>query len=308
MEKYKTLVLDSFEEDFFRRLRKYSNIVKADSIRGLEESLKEVDILVVRSNSRVDKALIDDMPKLKLVITATHGEDHIDKEYLKKRGIIYHNAPVQTLSVAQGAIAAILALSTRLVEGDRAMKKGKWRKSELVGSSVFNKKLGIIGYGRIGREVAKLALCLGMTVCVYDPYVEAKNLNVELFGLDGLLNQSDVVTIHLPLTQETKGLIGKKEFEKMKKEAYFINLSRGGIVDEEALLEALKAGRIRGCALDVYSETPPFKNETLRELIQLENVIATPHSIAQTEEAIRDKGNKVIEIVEEFCEGQRRGP
>ena len=305
MERYKILVLDNFEEYFFKDLREYADVIKAASITGLEDSLQEIDILVVRSNSKVDKELVDKMPRMKLVITATHGEDHIDKVYLKEKNIDYYNAPVQTFYVAQGAIAAMLALNTRLVEGDRSMKNGKWRKNDLVGSSLFNKNLGIIGYGRIGKEVAKLALSFGMKVCAYDPYVKTADANVTLCGLDELLKESDIVSIHLPLTDETKGLIGKKEFEMMKKGAFFVNLSRGGIVDEKALLEALKTGRLKGCALDVYSEEPPFKKIVLQELIKLENVIATPHSIAQTEEAIRDKGNRVIEIIEKFYEKQK---
>ena len=297
---HRILVLDNFDEEFFNQLGKYGHIIKADSAKGLETDLAGIDILVVRSNTRVDGELGDKMPKLKLVITATHGEDHIDREYLKRKRVSYYNAPVQTSYVAQGTMAVILALYTRLVEGDMSMKKGEWRKKDMVGSSIFDKTLGVIGYGRIGKEVTRLALSLGMKVCVHDPYVEIEKDKVIPLGLEELLEQSDVVSIHVPLTIDTQNLIGKKEIEKMKDGAYLVNVSRGGIVDEEALLEALRTKKLRGCALDVYSEMPPFKNRVLWELIQLNNVIATPHSIAQTEEAIRDKGNAVLRMIEEY--------
>ena len=299
MDGQKILVLDNFDAEFFTQVRKYGHVIKADSTNGLDTDLAEVDVLVVRSNTRVDRELGDRMPKLRLVITATHGEDHIDREYLKKKRISYYNAPVQTSYVAQGTIAVILALYTRLVEGDMSMKKGEWRKKDIVGSSIFGKALGVIGYGRIGKEVTRLALCLGMKVLVHDPYVKAKDDSVRFLRLEELLKQSDVVSIHVPLTRETQNLIGKEEIANMKTGAYLVNVSRGGIVDENALLEALNEKKLRGCALDVYSEMPP-KNETLRKLIQLNNVIATPHSVAQTEEAIRDKGNAVLEIIKEF--------
>ena len=302
MDVHNILVLDNFEDKFFKQLRKFGNVTKADNTNGLETHLTDIDILVVRSNTRVDKELGDKMPKLKLVITATHSEDHIDKEYLRQKRISYHNAPVQTSYVAQGAIAVIFALHTRLVEGDSSMKKGEWRKKDIVGSSIFNKTLGVIGYGRIGREVTRLALSLGMKVCVYDPYVKGNEAKVAFLGLEELLKQSDVVSIHIPLTSETRNLIGKEEVEKMKDGAYLVNVSRGGIVDEKAVLEALMTKKLRGCALDVYSEMPPFKNEILCQLIQLDSVIATPHSIAQTEEAIRDKGNAVLEIIKEYVD------
>ncbi len=298
---YKILVLDNFDEEFFSQLQLYGYVVKAESTDGLETELTDVDVLVVRSNTLVCRELVERMPKLKVVITATHGEDHIDKECLRERKISYYNAPVQTSYVAQGAIAVILALHTRLVEGDASMKRGEWRKKDLVGCSIFGKKLGVIGYGRIGREVARLASSLGMNVLVYDPYAQKRDGDVTFLELNRLLEQSDVVSVHTPLTEETRNLIGKREIEMMKDGAFLINISRGGIVDEDALLEALKSKKLRGCALDVYSEMPPFNNETLRELIQLSNVIATPHSIAQTEEAIREKGKAVLKILREFA-------
>ncbi|MEM2094167.1 MAG: NAD(P)-dependent oxidoreductase, partial [Candidatus Bathyarchaeia archaeon] len=244
MSRFKILVLDNFDEVFFKELKEYGQIIKADSIEGLETELVDVEILVVRSNTKVDVNLVDRMPKLRVVITATHGEDHIDRECLRKRKISYYNAPVQTMYVAQGAIAAILALHTRLVEGDASMKRGMWRKKDLIGYSIFGKALGIIGYGRIGREVARLALALGMKVCVYDPYVQNIDSNVVFLRLDELLRQSDVVSVHTPLTDDTRNLIGKKEIDMMKDGAFLINISRGGIVDEKALLEALKSGKL----------------------------------------------------------------
>jgi D-3-phosphoglycerate dehydrogenase len=295
--KPKVLVLDSFDEEFFKQIKNYCEIVD-------ETRESEVEILIVRSNTRVDRELLTRLPKLRLVITATHGEDHIDKQALAERGIPYRNAPVQSYDVAQGVMAYIFAFATNMLNADRLMKKGEWRKRELVGFRIEGKVLGIIGYGRIGREVARQALANGMKVIVYekDPKMRRENSLPVVFvdRLEDLLSKSDIITIHVPLTDETKGMIGERELNMVKDGAYLINTARGGIIDEEALLKALEKGKLAGAALDVFQHQPPLINNLSGELAQHEKVIASPHSIAQTKEALRQKGEAVLKIIREY--------
>ncbi|MDW8033391.1 MAG: NAD(P)-dependent oxidoreductase [Nitrososphaerota archaeon] len=297
MSRPKVLVLDSFDEDFFKQLQNYCEIV--DETRG-----EEAEIIIVRSSTRVDSALLSRLPKLRLVITATHGEDHIDKQALAERGIPYRTAPVQSYDVAQGVMAYIFAFATNMVNADRLMKKGEWKKKELVGFRIEGKVLGIIGYGRIGKEVARQALANGMKVIVYEKDPKARKENslpvVFLDRLEELLSKSDIITIHVPLTDETRGMIGRRELNMVKDGAYMINTARGGVVDEEALLEALEKGKLAGAALDVFQHQPPLANNTSSELASHEKVIASPHSIAQTREALRQKGESVLKIIKEY--------
>jgi D-3-phosphoglycerate dehydrogenase len=296
MSEPKIVVVDDFRKEFLDKLKKFGKVVKLTDITGYNQ-LDDVNILVVRSKTKVGKDLVDRMPSLKSVITATHGTDHVAVDYLKMKSIEFCNVAAQCYDVAQGVLAYILAKATNLVDADRSIKKGEWKKKELKGFRIKGKTLGVIGCGGIGREVVKMASALEMNVIVYDPYVDMSDLNV---SLDELLETSDFITVHIPLTEKTRGLIGKNEIKKMKTGAYIINTARGGIVDEEALLSALNEGIISGAALDVYKYQPPFKNEVSHKLIMNERVMASPHSIGQTSEAVDEKGEGVIEIICNF--------
>ena len=296
MNKHKILVADNYDKDFFDELAKCGEVVKATNIDD-DVELGDVTILVVRSKTRVNEKLVDRMRNLKCVISATHGRDHVRVDCLKEKGIKFYNVPVQSYDVSQGVMAYILAQSTNLVGGDRSMKRGEWKKKELRGFRIKGKTLGIIGYGRIGKEVARMASALEMNVVAYDPYIKENEFAVTL---DELLEMSDFVTIHVPLTKETKSMIGKNEISKMKDGAYLINTARGWVVDEGALLDALREGKLGGAALDVYGHHPPFENEVSDRLIKDEKVIATPHSIGQTIEAIEEKGEGVIKIIKDY--------
>lgn len=293
MNKHKVLVADDYSKKFFDEIAKYGEVVKIPDIDD-NTRLDDVTILVIRSKTKVNEKLVERMPNLKCVISATHGVDHVNVGYLKKKRIQFYNIPVQSYDVAQGVMAYILAHSANLVEGDRSMKRGEWKKKELKGCRIKGKTLGIIGYGKIGKEVAKMASALGMNVVVYDPYIKNNKFAV---ALDTLLEKSDFITINIPLTEETRGMIGRNEISKMKKGAYLINTARGGIIDEKALLDALNQGKLGGVALDVYERQPPFENEMSNKLIRHEKVIATPHSIGQTIEAVEEKGEGVIKII-----------
>lgn len=302
MQTHKILVCDNFGEEFLNELTKFGIVIQANDI-DYSLPLDEFTILVVRSKTKVNKELIDIMRSLECVITATHGIDHIDLGYLEEKGIKFFNIPVQSYDVAQGVIAYLLAYVTNLVEGDRSMKRGIWKKKSLIGCRIKGKTLGIIGCGKIGREVAQLGFALRMKVIACDPCLSDDKIVV--VSLEELLKKSDFITIHTPLTEETSHLIGRKEIAKMKDGAYLVNTARGGIIDEEALLEAVRSGKI-GAALDVYEyESPPFSNEVSNNLVKSEKVIATPHSIGQTIEAIEEKGKGVLKAVKDYIAASR---
>ena len=294
MRSHTILVCDNFGQEFLDRLSKFGKVFQSSDI-DYSLPLDKVTILVVRSKTKVNKDLVDVMTRLECVITATHGTDHIDMNYLDLKTIKFYNVPAQSYDVAQGVIAYILAHCTNLVEGDRSMKRGEWKKTSLIGCRISGKVLGIIGCGKIGKEVARLGTALGMNVIVSDPCIQGAE--VTLVSLDELLRTSDFITANCPLTNATKDLIGKAEIEKMKDGVFLVNTARGGIINEEALLTAVCSGKV-GAALDVFSTKTPFDDKVLSSLIKHDRVIATPHSIGQSHEAIDEKGEGVIKAIE----------
>jgi D-3-phosphoglycerate dehydrogenase len=288
VKKYSVLVLAKFRREFYNRL-------KDDDFRIYHEIPKSpemIDILVVRSKIMVNRDLVCQLPNLKCVITATHGKDHVDECYLLEKGIKFYTVPVQSEDIAQGVMGYIFTHATRLIEGNRSMKQYQWNKKKIIGVRIRSKTLGIIGYGTIGRYVEKLAHTLKMKVIIYDPYV--KEITTSLLQL---LEASDYITIHVPLNGETRHMIGEREINRMKDGAYLINTARGGIIDEKALLKALQEGKLAGAGLDVYEQKIPFQDDITKQLIKHPKVIATPHSIGQTIEALQEKGERVIKII-----------
>ena len=237
----------------------------------------DYDVLIVRSATKVKGELLDKAKKLKVIGRAGEGLDNVDYEKAKAMGITLVNTPhVSYMSVAELTIGYVLALARRIVQGTMSLREGKWEKEELIGSEVNGKTLGVIGCGYIGKAVERLAIALGMKVlpveeCAYDRFVP----------IGEMLPQADFITIHVPLTPHTLHMISAKEFGLMKKGAMLIDCSRGGVVDQEALYQALTSGKIAGAALDVFEEEPPRDSK----LLGLGNVIATPHMGAQTYEA-----------------------
>ncbi|MEA3305450.1 MAG: phosphoglycerate dehydrogenase [Candidatus Omnitrophota bacterium] len=261
----------------------------------LKELIKDYDALIIRSATKVTAAIISKAEKLKIVGRAGVGLDNVDINAASKKGIIVMNAPAgNTISTAEHTMSLILALSRNIAQANISIREGKWERKKFMGSELYNKTLGVIGLGRIGAEVAKRALSFKMKVLAYDPYFseeKSKKLEVELTDFKTLLKQADYITLHTPMTGETRHLIGKEEFRLMKQGARIINCARGGIIDEEALNEALESSRIAGAAIDVYEKEPPTDNP----LIKRPNVIATPHLGASTEEA---QVNVAIDIAE----------
>jgi D-3-phosphoglycerate dehydrogenase len=243
----------------------------------LPKIIADYDVLIVRSATKVRGELLDNAKNLKVIGRAGEGLDNVDFEKAKTLGIALVNTPhVSYMSVAELTIGHLLALARGIVQGTVGLRAGKWEKENLIGTEVDGKTLGIIGCGYIGKTVERLAMALGMNVlpveeCVYDRFVP----------LAEMLPQADFITIHVPLTPHTKHMISTKEFNLMKDGVMLIDCSRGGVVDQEALYQALLSGKVKGAAVDVFEEEPP-KNS---KLLTLNNVIATPHIGAQTHEA-----------------------
>ena len=298
----KVLVSDPIAEEGVQKLREAGFVV--DERPGLppEELLQiiaDYDGLIVRSATKVTRQVIEHGVNLKAIGRAGIGLDNIDLEAARERGIKVLNTPGATsISVAELTIGHMLALARHIPQATASLKAGRWEKKKLMGTELYGKTLGIIGLGRIGREVAKRALALGMDLIAYDPYIKeesVRELGVKLLPLDDLLAHADYITIHVPLTPETHHLLGEREFAKMRDGVRIVNCARGGVVDERALYQALVSGKVAGAALDVFEEEPPKDNP----LLQLENVIATPHLGASTVEGQRRAG---VEIAEKMIE------
>jgi len=252
----------------------------------LLEVIQDADGLVIRSNTRVTQEVVDAAKKLKVVGRAGTGLDNVDIAACNKRGIVVMNTPGgNTNSAAEHSIAMIMALSRHIPQATASMKSGKWEKKRFSGQEVAGKTLGIIGIGRIGSIVSQLAQGLKMQVVAFDPHIRpemAEKFGVELTDLDNVLARADYISIHSPLTSETKGFVNAKLFNKMKDGVMVLNCARGGIINEQDLYEAMKSGKVAGAALDVFETEPTGKEHPL---FSLDNFICTPHLGASTIEA-----------------------
>ena len=295
----KILVCDPISEDAIKKLRSLGHNVDVKSGMSSDElknTVPDYECMIVRSATKVRKEIIDAATNLKLIIRGGVGIDNIDVEYAKSKGIEVRNTPAaSSISVAELTIAHMLALIRYIPRGTRSLKENKWEKKKLKGRELYGKTLGIIGIGRIGREVAKRALCFGMNVIVYDPYIkEVEGLDLKFVDFNETITNADFITIHTPLTEETHHLLSDKEFAKMKEGVYIINCARGGIIDEDALYRAINSGKVAGAAFDVFEKEPPEGNK----LLTLDNFIATPHIGASTSEAQDRIGEEIIKIIE----------
>ncbi len=265
---------------------------------------QEYDAVVVRSNVKVKP--VGGGSRLRVVVRAGSGLDNIAVEELERLGVKVYSTPDSvTESVGELAVALMLSLARGVVRSAAALSRGEWVKHGVVGVELLGKTLGIIGFGRIGRVVARIARGIGMRILVYDVIkFAAEDLagyGAEQVGLEELLARSDFVTIHVPLKEDTRLLIGERELRMMKPTAYLINTARGGVVDEKALKRALREGWIAGAALDVFSEEPPRD----LELLSIPNLIATPHIGAQTREAQERASLEAARIVVEELVARR---
>jgi len=244
----------------------------------------QYDALMVRSRTKVTKEVIEAGKNLKVIARAGVGVDNIDVAAATERRIPVVNAPASlTTSVAELTLGHMLSLARQIPRANAGMKAGKWEKKAFMGTELKGKTLGLVGIGRIGAEVCRLCQAFGMDVIAYDPYLTAEaisKMGAEKVDLDDVLKRADYVSIHVPKTPETEGMIGIEALRLMKPTAYLVNCSRGGLVDEDALVRALKEGMIAGAALDVFKDEPP----TGSPLLELENVVLTPHIGGSTEE------------------------
>lgn len=273
----------------------YKPEIKPDE---LEKTAKDYDILVVRSRTKITKVIIDANPKMKIIARVGVGLDNIDVEYAKSKNIQVINAEVAAMNaVAELVIGLMLSLARSIHVADAAMKNGKWLKKELKGIELKGRYLGIVGVGKIGRRIGRIARGFGMNIIGYDvvPIDQqfAREVGLIATDLNTLLSSADFITLHVPLTDETKHLINEQRLGLMKKTACIINTSRGAVIDERALYKALKEGKIAGAALDVFEVEPP----TNMALIQLPNVVCTPHIGAQTVEAQELASNVIAERI-----------
>ena len=263
----------------------------------LLELLAEAEGLVVRSGTQVDGELMDAAPRLRVVGRAGVGVDNIDLDEATRRGVLVVNAPLaNSVSAAEHAFGLMLSVARNIARGDASIRSGRWDRAKFRGVELDGKTLGLVGMGRIGSLVAQRALAFGMKVLAYDPYITAEQARAaggELRDLDSLLADSDFISLHLPRTPETENLLGREAFAKAKRGVRIVNASRGGIIDEEALVEAIRDGKVAGAALDVYAEEPM----TGGPLTEVPEVVLTPHLGASTVEAQNKAGLHVAESV-----------
>ena len=275
----------------------------------LREALADCAGLVVRSETKVTSELMDSATALRVIGRAGVGVDNIDVPAATERGIVVMNAPDgNTITTAEHTIALLIALARRIPQANTSLKSGRWERKTFIGVELQGKTLGVVGMGRIGRTVAARARAFGMKIIAYDPFIapeQARDAEIELAPLEELFASADFITVHTPLTAETRGVIGRDAFARMKQGVRIINCARGGLVDEAALYDAIKSGIVAGAALDVFVEEPPAKDHPL---LLLDEVIATPHLGASTTEAQEGVAFTVAEQMRDYLlSGALRG-
>lgn len=306
MSVYKVLITDGLDSNGIAILKKFTEVVEMTGItpEDLLTEIADYDALIVRGRTKVTPAVFDAAKKLKVVGRAGVGVDNIDLNAAKAHSVTVVNSPVATTTaVAELTMALMLNAVREVARADASLKAGKWLKKEFEGTELSGKTLGVIGFGRIGAAVAKRAAAFDMAVLGYDPMIPADEIikrGGKPVGMDDLLKQSDIITMHLPLTDTTRGMISKDAFTKMKQGAYLICAARGGVIDEAALLESLNSGKLAGAALDVFAAEPPG----LTDLVVHPKLVCTPHVGAQTIEAQRRAANDIAEEVAAALNGQ----
>ncbi len=299
----KVLIADPISNEGIDILRGSAQVDVRTGLKPEEliSTVGDYEALLVRSQTQVSAEVIRAGKKLQVIARAGVGVDNIDVEEATRRGIVVVNAPTgNTISAAEHTIALMLALARHISQANAVLKSGIWRRSDFMGTEVRNKILGIIGLGNVGSEVARRARGLEMKLIAYDPFISvdhASKLKVELVPLKQLLKESDFITLHIPRTESTKGLIGVKELALVKPTAYIINCARGGLIDEEALVKAVKEDRLAGAAVDVFIKEPCTESV----LFESDKIIVTPHLAASTTEAQATAAKEVaVQIIDVF--------
>lgn len=304
---YKVLITDKLGDAGLQRLEELEDATYEMKLGLSPEELQNVipafDALIVRSGTTVDETLLRAAEKLKVVGRAGIGVDNIDIRAATIEGIIVMNTPqANSIATAEQTVALMLALSRHTAPAHASVKAGEWRRSEFVGVQLYRKTLGIIGFGRIGRLVARRAQAFGMDVIAFDPFVSeevGRELGVTLVDMDDLLAQSDYISLHTAYTEETDKMINAESIAQMKDGVRLINAARGKLIDEAALAEALKSGKVAAAAVDVYHQEPPQDSP----LLGLPNILHTPHLGASTVEAQRDVATQIVDQVLDALRG-----
>jgi D-3-phosphoglycerate dehydrogenase len=300
----KIFVSDDVSESGLEPLRAAGfTVVKKTGLApdDLYEAIRDCEGLIVRSETKVTSRVMDAATRLRVIGRAGVGVDNIDVPAATGRGIVVMNAPDgNTMTTAEHTIALLLALARRVPQANASLKAGRWERKKFVGVELQGKTLGIIGLGRIGGVVARRANSFGMKVVAYDPFVapeQARDLELELAPLDEVFARADFLTVHTPLTAETRGIVNARAFSRMKRGVRIINCARGGLVDETALYDAIKSGQVAGAALDVFEQEPPPPDHPL---LGLDEVIVTPHLGASTREAQEGVALTVAEQMRDY--------
>lgn len=299
--KPKILITDKIHETAIEEARNFADVDLVFNMSP-DKLIKEIcgyDALIVRSGTEVTKEVIN-ASNLKIIGRAGAGLDNIDIPAAEKKGIQIVNSPeAATIAVAELVMGSMISLMRKIPHAHNSMRAGKWERSRFMGNELYGKTLGIIGFGRIGREIALRARAFGMQVLVYDPHItmeDVREFNAKYSELDNLMKESDIITLHIPLVEGTKNMIDEGRIELMKKNAIIINISRGGIINENSLHIALKENRIKGAVLDVFENEPPEDSPFLG----LDNVVLTPHLGAYTDEAQINAGIVVVDKIRNF--------
>ncbi|MFH1577810.1 MAG: phosphoglycerate dehydrogenase [Candidatus Omnitrophota bacterium] len=304
----KILVSDRLAEEGLAILKKSKEFtvdvktgLKPEELQGI---IKDYDAIIIRSGTKVTGEIIRAAKNLRVIGRAGVGLDNVDLAAATEKGIVVMNAPAgNTISTCEHTMSMLLSLARNIPQANTSTKAGQWKRSQFMGIELYKKTLGIIGLGRIGEEVARRALSFGMKVIAFDPYLSneiGKGIRVEMVELETLLKNSDFITVHTPLTEATRHIISDKEFALMKHGMRIINCARGGIIDEAALVKAVKQGKVAGAGLDVF-EKEPIDPES--ELLKLDNVIISPHLGASTEEAQVNVAVEIAECVGDYLLG-----
>ncbi len=285
------LISDAFDAGLPAKLARFGEVTDDKS------RVAEADVVLIRSKTKVRKEYIDNAPNLKLVIRGGVGLDNVDLEYAKEKGIMVHNTPgASSIAVAELAFTLMISITNHVTWADRTMHNGEWLKKQMKRTELYGKTLGILGFGRIGTELAKRAIAFGMNVIAYHPRLKSSDIVDLKPTLKEVLNASDYISINLPLTEETKGMINKDTLKEFKDGAFLINVGRGKNIVEEDVAEALRSGKLKAFGNDVWYSDPPENTV----LVDAPNVTMLPHLGASTKENLLRIGDIVEEIIDEF--------
>ena len=300
----KIVICDTLSSKVLEELQSIGNCIDISSSLSKEQALDteiaEAEILVIRSSTKLTKEIIEKGNNLKIIARCGVGIDNIDVEYAKSKNIKITNSPsANLLSVVELTVALIINAARKINLSDNHLKDGKWNRKEFIGMELSGKQLGIVGYGKVGRLVSDRMKSFGMSIAFYDPYIDDWNGPENNLELDELLTSSDVISIHVIKTEETENLISREKLALLKKSAILVNTSRGGVVDEDYLIEMLRSKQLFGAGLDVYSEEPPKNIDNFVNI----NLITTPHIGASTNEAQLKAGLETVQNIKKILAG-----